>query len=429
MLAGSRWWIGLGALLLLLGGCVYQAGKQLGSREEKTLVFKDTIYDSQTQNMRCYADRNGGNVLMPAVKVLGSASSLYLSFDRLGGNAPAVQLYVVACDQNWKPYTRFIRFVEGVNQYPITDIRAVAGVYTSHVRYFVQLPEVLLAGNYVVVAYKNYNPKDLLLSARFMVYDNRVRILNPRVLLVRSAKRGNGDHRLVFDLNYQALGRILPRTDLRVRLRQNRSPFLVREKLLPTRSPSPHVLRYAPVFGESDFCALPPFRPLDLRRISFSGPGVQRWRRGDDFWEAQGFVEKSRVHFQNLPDLNGSPALPANVLAPAAEQDYVRARFTLEIPENEIQETRYVVGSFNNWTRSYENLLRYDSATALWQATLLLPQGYYEYLYWGSQTGFDLYEGCWNASDNEYEIMVYFRDLLQGTTPMVGYTRFAGVAQ
>ena len=77
----------------------------------------------------------------------------------------------------------------------------------------------------------------------------------------------------------------------------------------------------------------------------------------------------------------------------------------------------------NNWNRTEENKMVYNKESNLYEATLFLKQGFYDYQYWvesNSANGF-LMEGSHFETENLYEVFIYHRPFKPNADILVGY--------
>ena len=386
----------------------------------------DTVYETNVRSLRCYAAR-GQTPFAPPIRNLTEDTPIVLDFDVLKQQYTPYQLYIIPCDANWQLATvGTSRFVTGINQYIISDFSYSIGARVPYVHYRVVLPEVLAAGNYVAAVHRGSNRQDLLLTARFMVYSGAVEV-QARVAAALGRNSHSRSHRLDVTVRHDGLPNINPFTDLLVHIRQNRSWLHLRKLQRPTRTKSRSTLVYSPVYGESDFCALPSFRRFDTRRLRFRNLGIANWQQDSEGrWRAQLQRDRIRSDRPHAPerDLNGG-FIHGSAEPVQGRDDYVEVQLSLEAT-TPFASDPYVVGNFNHWRREPEAQLHYDSSQRTYTTTMLLKQGYYEYLYWVSEGGFEPIEGCWAQSENEYEIFVYHIDRARRAEALVGYLRLSG---
>ncbi len=79
----------------------------------------------------------------------------------------------------------------------------------------------------------------------------------------------------------------------------------------------------------------------------------------------------------------------------------------------------------NYWNLDDENLMRYDSTQQGYTARMLLKQGWYDYEYVLKAPNAPTYffEGSRFETENEYEILVYYKPFQPRADMLIGYAR------
>jgi hypothetical protein len=133
------------------------------------------------------------------------------------------------------------------------------------------------------------------------------------------------------------------------------------------------------------------------------------------------------------PDLNGGYLIGHFETGRGkTEADYIKTKFTLQATQP-ADGAVYVLGRFNNWQTESENLMRYQAEKGEYTAEILLKQGEYNYLFGVKKLGekvcnTDFWEGSFQETENNYEIIVYHRPLGARTDLIVGYRQFSSQA-
>jgi hypothetical protein len=102
--------------------------------------------------------------------------------------------------------------------------------------------------------------------------------------------------------------------------------------------------------------------------------------------------------------------------------NYVWVTFVLE-SDKAVDGDVYVVGAFNSWERTAENLMKYDPAAKAYSATVLLKQGFYNYQYVVDSKTLEPnhFEGNYFQAENIYEILIYYRPFKPNADLLIGY--------
>ena len=170
------------------------------------------------------------------------------------------------------------------------------------------------------------------------------------------------------------------------------------------------------------------FRFFDMRTLSVTGRNVGAITTLQEQVNVQLGLDRSRggqVYTQNLRDINGNYILqntdPGGI---PLNSDYANVRFYLK--SDKIIGKVYVIGRFNDWSLSDKNLMTFDDRNGVYKTNILLKQGYYDYQYLVDTTGKDpfLLEGSHFQTENDYEILVYYRRPGNVNDELIGYKRF-----
>jgi hypothetical protein len=117
------------------------------------------------------------------------------------------------------------------------------------------------------------------------------------------------------------------------------------------------------------------------------------------------------------PDINGN--YEVRVLKPTTniniEADYARVHFTLQFFDDIEDKELHLYGNFNNWVIDETTYMEYDSQYDVYRNSRIFKQGFYNYKYvlvnkdGTIENG--IIEGNFWQTENEYTVLVYFRDL------------------
>jgi hypothetical protein len=185
-------------------------------------------------------------------------------------------------------------------------------------------------------------------------------------------------------------------------------------------------LQYQLFDGSNTFMAGNEFRFVDLRFVRTRGRNIAKVSMEEDVVFAEAAVDKDRKGLPYLEylDLNGQFGVfnmeRQNHLL---ESEYVLLNFNLESPE--LPKPPYILGALTNWGKIPEAKMVYNKKKGLYQTSLFLKQGWYDYQY-GFQTtdGWDIeaFEDNHFQTENEYEIFFYYRDMGSRYDELIGYT-------
>ena len=188
----------------------------------KTLEFVDKTYEPFIKTVRLYPNLNlVSRDMEPPVVSLNNFPGLTLEFDALIEDYLTLQARIIHCDANWtKSRLSDIEVLNEYNAFDIIDFDYSQNTKTLYVNYRFQVPQPKVTGNFLLVVYQNNDQRDIVLSRRFMVFDNRVR-LESDVALSSGVITRDLNHQINFTLNYSGLTVPNPRNNFLVVIRQN----------------------------------------------------------------------------------------------------------------------------------------------------------------------------------------------------------------
>jgi hypothetical protein len=170
------------------------------------------------------------------------------------------------------------------------------------------------------------------------------------------------------------------------------------------------------------------FRTFDTRSFRFQNQYMAHFSQNDSSIHAWIKEDKSRaaLRYSILDDLNGRFLNTIYEGRDAAvEAEYVHTHFQLQMNSPLSNATVYVFGGLTDWRILPEAKMVYDEEKQIYQCSLLLKQGYYNYCYAVLKDGESKIndtelEGNHSDTENSYTILVYH------TPPGARFDRLAG---
>jgi hypothetical protein len=392
----------------------------------KELKLADQAYEEQIRTILLYPSRGSNQGVLTSSTQLNHFD-LRLSFDDLTDQRYNYNAKIIHCNHDWTKSTLFdLDFLAVYNEFPVNNFEYSVDTFIPYVQYWLDLPSVKLPGNYVVVVYRESDKEDIILTKRFMVYDNRITIIGENNQII-AGQVAAVNQQINFTVNYKNMEVINPAENIRVVIRQNQRWDNVATGLKPAFIRDfQQELEYRFFDDDKMFKGGNEFRFFDLRSINNPGRNVQRVDRTTKPWEAYIEKDKDRSHemYSQYNDLNGN-FLVANLdYRDASFTNYIWVNFALAAA-NPVKGDVYVAGAFNYWNRDVNNLMAYDPARKEYTASILLKQGWYDYQYLVDSPGVIPYffEGSYFQTENEYEILVYYRPFKPSADLLIGYVR------
>lgn len=395
----------------------------------KVLTYDNRQYESDIRTVMLHPFK--GNVedeIQPAAIHIRQSTPLLLSFDHLHADYENFKVKIFHCNRDWsKSNLNENEYLNAFNEFPINEYETSFNTRTSYIHYRFIVPQVKLTGNYLLIVYRDNNPNDLILSRRFIVYDQAVGI-SPKIEPSSNISYRSSHQQVTFSIDYRNIDIYNPHEEVKVTLMQNERWDNAIAMLRPTFArESERLLEYEHFDLSSNFTGGNEFRFFDMRTINYSGQNVSGIRKGADRIDAFIMKDKDRGKeaYAEVNDINGNYVINnLESSPPDITADYVHVHFFLET-EKTSSSPVYIAGQFNNWAFDKANKLEYDASLKGYTGTLLLKQGWYNYLYYVPR-GEDpyLYEGSHYQTSNQYTFLVYYRPQGGRYDQVIGYLNY-----
>jgi Domain of unknown function (DUF5103) len=391
---------------------------------QKNLSFIDQSYESEIRTVMLHPDMGAGSSLRPAVAVIQN-QNLLLEFDDLQSDRSNYYVKIIHCNANWtKSSLMDLDFLFDYNEFPITEYDASFNTSLPYIHYYFRVPPVKIPGNYLLVAYREGDENDLLLSKRFMVYDNLVSLVRD-TQIEGTGTLNASNQQLNFKINYMRLDVTNPMESFHVVIRQNQRWDNARMNVKPSFvREDKRELEYRFFDQDKQYMAGNEFRFVDFRSLNFPGQNTGRLNRSKRPFHLSVITDKSRegLAYGKYRDMNGGYVIEnLDTRDAAISCDYLFVTFS--IVSSPVNGQVYLVGAMNNWNRTEENKMVYNKENNQYEVTLFLKQGFYDYQYWvesNSSNGF-LMEGSHFETENLYEVLIYNRPFKPNADILVGY--------
>lgn len=391
-------------------------------------VFEDKVYSEHVHSVRLFPQGSQqDNQLDAPVISLSDSRSLVLLFDDIAYDPEQYSATLIHCDADWKQSAlRNNDFSINFNEYNIQEYSYSVNTRIPYIHYEFSVPRVTKSGNYILKVYRNRDQNEVILTRRFMVYEELfatgASIVPPSQTADRRALQ-----QINVAVNYSKVDLVDPTTQVKVVIRQNQrwdnAKYLAKPTFLNQIAKS---IRYEPFDGTSTFRAGNEFRFVDLRFIRATGLNIADIKVEETVILANALVDKPRpggVYSQYL-DMNGQYMVFTNDRPggdPEVESEYIYTTFYFQA---EADRNVTMLGALTAWGKSPESKMVYDPKSGVYSTSILMKQGWYDYHYAiSSEEGYDSesIEGSFFETENEYEILVYYRALGSRYDQLVGY--------
>ena len=418
-----RKWIAATLFIFILGAFNIPGNRPESPYQDKKLVYKDATYELEIRTVQLYPYNGNANaVLLPAVAPLNN-NNLLLEFDDLVQAPENYRVKIIHCNSDWTPSRlRSLDYLYDYNEFNIDNYQLSVDTKLSYVHYKFKIPNIKVPGNYLLVAYRGTDESDIILSKRFMLFSNLVSV-NLMSDLTGPSSNNRLNQQLDFTINYSDYMLQNPMENVSVVIRQNQrwdnaittlKPNFIRENVSE--------LEYRFFNYENNFKAGNEFRFFDMRSLRYPGQNVQRVNLNTRPTLVELMIDKPRIYqpYTQYDDLNGEYFIANSDTGNGSVQsDYVTVRFHLKA--DKVNGQVYVIGEMNNW--NLQNQMAYDEVSGMYNGEMILKQGYYDYQYYikGDTLRSNYFEGDHFQTENEYEILVYYKPPTNRSELLIGY--------
>ena len=400
--------------------------------QTKQLRFEDYTYEPTIKSVQLYpllgSASDAARSLNPPVTQLKDNNNLWLEFDDLKPSYQQYHVKVLHCGMDWKqsPLSE-IEYMPEYNDLIINDYQVSQNTKVPYYHYKIEIPKMLLSGNYLLVVWRDRRRDDIIISRRFMVYENLIGS-SATIRQAQNPGKYKTHQQIDFQVNYGAYNLMSPRDELKIIIRQNYRWDKTARNLRPfSVNESTKQLDFRFFDDENTFLASNEYRFFDSRSTYNRGLFIDKIQRGkeDDMWVSIQ-RDRSETAYLEANDFDGMYIIDnREATRPEIESDYIFMTFGLKTEELEANEKIYVNGSFNEWRLDKLNEMAYDNNFGGYTATIQLKQGVYNYdfvLQKDSQpVNETAFEGNFAETQNTYEIFIYHRPVTARSEKLVGY--------
>lgn len=398
---------------------------------EKKLEYIDKIYEDNIKTaILFYADDIKATPLYPAALPIFQRIPLVLKFDELYTNdADYYKAKIIHCNLDWTPSNLSeLQYLNDYNEFGVDDFDFSIATKVPYTHFTFPLPRVKLPGNYLLVIYRENDVDDIIISKRFLVYDQRIEIIG-EVGLSTGVVQRRLNQQIEFALNYTNFPIPNPYLDLHVVVRQNHrwdnaifdlKPTMIKEDISQ--------LEYRHFNFENNFKAGNEFRFFDIRSIHYGGRNVEKTTISETQIDAYLYFDKPRgtEPYSFINDLNGGFVIEnSEGNDDFLESDYINVHFFLD-PKEKLDDEIYLGGKLSDWRFEDFNKMKYIDVSGVYSCNLLLKQGLYDFIYYlpDNHQNPTIIEGNHYETKNEYEIIVYYKDPMLNTDIIIGYFKW-----
>ena len=342
---------------------------------------------------------------------------IVLEFDDLEGDQKQYSYTIEHYDYYWKKSNiNTTEYLDGFTNDWIRDFENSFNTIQGYTHYRLRLPNdnlrIKSSGNYVISVIDEND--EVVFTRPFIVYESKVDV-GVSVHRSRDIATINTMQNIQFSVNHPNLLLNNPSLELKVVVYQNLDWNTVIKDIKPQFIRGTQLLyKYG---ANVNFWGGNEFLFFDTKQIRGAVNNIARSELKDTF-NTYLYTDEARENrpYTFYPDVNGNFVLRTiDNESIATEGAYTKVHFTLDLYGNKASDTIYIYGDFNEWQLTDENKLIYNTQSKLYEGSLFLKQGFYNYSYVTTDQDNEVnkYEidGSFYQTENNYTVLVYYKPI------------------
>ncbi len=405
--------------------------------QEESFYYENAVYDENIKTVLMYRE---GFELSNPVREIGEETPLIFMFDDLSGKVKDYYYTIIHCDADWnESFILQNDYLEGFAENPLDDYARSFNTTFNYINYRLVIPneniDLKISGNFVLVVYEGAGKENIVLTKRFHIVEPLVNIEGTVRRATLDAFKGENQE-IDFTIYHDNLNILYPNEEVKVVIMQNNrwdnairnlKPLFIRDRML--------VYDYN---KENVFVAGNEFRYFDNRTNKVTGENILSTEFHRPYFHKTLMKDEVRSNRPYFPyrEMNGKYVVESQdreVGDYDTECDYTFVHFTLPLESVLLGGSVNVFGALSNWNANKSNEMTWNFNTGAYELTLLLKQGYYNYMYVYVPQGSPVadhknIEGSFWETENDYQIFVYYKETSSRFERLIGYRQFNSVA-
>lgn len=363
---------------------------------------------------------------------LNSTDLLELHFDDMDGYVKNYYYTFTLCNANWQPADLSgFDYLKGYQQQRLNQYRPSSIAQTKYVHYQAILPDrnctPTKSGNYLLKVFLNGDTTQLAFTKRLYVLDSRANV-GGRSMVPFDNQISRTHQKIQFSVDVTQLNAQNPMQQITTCVMQNNRTDNMHYNV-PIAFVRGNLLEYDGERG-GIFEAGKEYRWVDLRSFRFESERIASIDKNSQPNNIIVKPDDPRVAQRYLyyKDYNGwMNILTTENVNNWWQTDYANVTFTF-VPEGNqpyAGKDIYLLGELTDNKLNSNSLLEYNSAKGVYEKTLYLKQGFYDYTYVSKdkaskKTEATVTEGNYWETENDYTIFVYYRSYSERHDELVG---------
>ena len=394
--------------------------------------FTDTNYNDNAQTVLLHPV--GDSLAKPVISLNDMMGKLHLQFDVFANDAPYMYYTFIHCNNDWTQQSDIqqIEYLSGFESDDIENYSFSLNTMVDYVHYDLVFPTEdmtpKISGNYLLIVFENeLTPENIYFTRRFMIVDDKA---NFNVNIPRypfDLNLGTNKQQIEMTVSYPNIFNSLAEQYSNVTIQQNGRWDNAVTGLKPTYV-YPDYLSYEnnvkTVFNSGN-----QYRRFNTSNLNNRPEQTKTVEMAKDYYVVTLYDDQKRNLYAYVDDedLFGEKViyLERDDMAAATEADYVMVEFFLDWYPVLAGQDMYIMGAITDWNFDEKNKMTYDFDRKGYAISLLLKQGYYDYIYAvkdKGQTKADVtpIAGDFWETKNEYTIYLYLFDPTQNYDQLIG---------
>jgi len=386
--------------------------------QDDPLIYSGHIFNEKIKSVQLY--KEGWNLSFPVIKK-GSPEKLILNFDLLGDNAETYYYTFIHCNKDWQKSDIFPNdYLEGFPENQVEDYENSFNTTVNYIHYRAAFPNdhlgFKISGNYLLLVYPQDKPDEPVLTRRFIITEDAVKI-DIKVRRPLSSSDNNSYQQVEFTANYTGLILNDPSRYIYAYILQNGRWDNAKTNLKPDFFGN-NELKYNSIADKYIFRGGNEFRNFDIKTIKVQTEFVKRIEYMSPNYNVYLHPSENREFkpYFYSKDFNGKYFIAMQDRdKPDIDADYVYVYFTLPSKLPVEGGKMYVAGELNDWELNKNNLMNYNKERSEYECTMLLKQGWYnyEFVYVRGDESKGIageFEGSHYETENDYLVLIYYRN-------------------
>jgi len=402
--------------------------------DDDTTHYKNETFKKSINTVLIY--KKGWELSFPIID-LSSSNKIELCFDDLVSKPKNYSWQLIHCNSNWqKSDLQPIEYIQGFNTGDIYNYYYSKNTTINYVNYKISFPndeiKFLKSGNYIVKIYENRDEENIVLTKRFYVNSKRSTINAIYRKWSPASLQANNQqvdveflysNRNLIDAANEMEAKIFKNQELEKNTKNIKPSFIQGRKCTYSRR------------KELTFPGGNEYRHLDLKNLKVLIGRMERVDfKNDTFIVDVKTDNNDKIkEYYYREDLNGKFLVKLeNEDKSNIRADYTYVNFSLDIPLNLYNSgDYYLFGQISDWQISDKFKMKYNQKEKIYKLKLLLKQGYYNYqyvfitedkLFSDNLIRFKA-EGNYSQTENDYYILLYHKDRIDGYDKLVGFKK------